>query len=235
MPDRTETFSAAPEPGRSTLASVLARRIRESILTGAHAPGEKLRLDELRETYGVSLSPLREALSRLGAEGLVVMEDQRGCRVAPVSAANLCEVTRLRVAFETMALREAMRRGDDAWEASVVAAFHRLLRLEERTLQREEIPEWEARHREFHMALLAACAMPLLLQFCDTLHDFSNRYRGLFLARNPLDRDVHSEHRDIMQAAIGRKLRQAVELLTLHIERTGAKILPLLERRAQSG
>jgi len=235
MLDRTKASSIDRESGRTTLASTIAHRIREAILTGAHAPGEKLRLDELRETYGVSLSPLREALSRLSTEGLVVMEDQRGCRVAPVSADNLREVTRLRVAFETMALREAMRLGDDAWEASVVAVFHRLVRLEERALRSEEIPEWETRHREFHLALLAACGMPLLLQFCETLHDFSNRYRRLFLARNPLDRGIHGEHREIMQAAIGRKPRQAVELLTRHIERNGTKILPLLERRAQSG
>jgi DNA-binding GntR family transcriptional regulator len=234
MLDRIKTPSTEPESGRATLASVLARRIRESILNGTHAPGEKLRLEELRDTHGVSLSPLREALSRLGAEGLVLMEDQRGYRVAPVSAQNLRELTALRVNLETMALREAMRQGDDTWEASVVAAYHRLVRLEERALPREEIPEWEARHREFHMTLLSACAMPLLIQFCETLHDFSNRYRRLFLARYPLDRDIRGEHRDIMEAAIGRRGDDAAELLTRHIGRTGANILPLLERETEA-
>ena len=141
------------DPGSATLASTLATRIREAILNGDLPPGGKLRLDALRASYRVSLSPLREALSRLGAEGLVIMEDQRGYRVAPVSEENLREVTRLRVELESMALQESIRKGDDAWEAAIVASSHRLGLLEARSPKRERLPEWELRHREYHLAL----------------------------------------------------------------------------------
>ena len=221
------------QPAGATLASVLALRIREAILRGEHAPQSKLRLDELRRAYGVSLSPLREALSRLAAEGLVIAQDQRGYRVAPVSPENLEEVTRLRIVLEGLALQESIRGGDEHWEAEVLAAFHRLTRLEERSPKRERIPEWEARHRDFHFALLAACGMPLLLQLCRTLHDFSDRYRRVFLARNPLDRDVHAEHLALLQAAIGRKHRKATELLEQHVIRTSANVRSAIERYAK--
>jgi GntR family carbon starvation induced transcriptional regulator len=239
QPPRAEQRKGERPSGRgtqapgATLASILAGGIRETILRGEHPPGSKLRLDELREAYGVSLSPLREALSRLAAEGLVIAQDQRGYRVAPVSPENLEEVTRLRVVLEGMALQESIRLGDEHWEAEVIAAFHRLTRLEQRSPKRERIPEWEARHRDFHFALLAACGMPLLLQFCRTLHDFSDRYRRVFLARNPLDRDVHAEHLALLQAAIERKQRKAVELLEQHVTRTSANVRSALQRKAK--
>lgn len=221
------------QPAGGTLASALALRIRETILRGERAPGARLRLDELRAAYGVSLSPLREALSRLAAEGLVIAQDQRGYRVAPVSPENLEEVTRLRIALEGMALQESIRVGDEHWEGEVLAAFHRLTRLEQRSPKRERIPEWEARHREFHFALLAACGMPLLLQFCRTLHDFSDRYRRLFLARHPLDRDVHAEHLALLQAAIERKQRKATDLLEQHVTRTSANVRSAILRNSK--
>jgi GntR family carbon starvation induced transcriptional regulator len=236
MPAMSELLRESPaapsgENGAATLAAQLGERLREAILRGDYAPGEKLRLDRLRESYGVSLSPLREALSRLGAEGLVVAEHQRGYRVAPASLENLEEVTRLRIGLEGMALAEAMRRGDEEWEAGIVAAFHRLTRLEARIPKPDRIREWEVRHREFHLSLLSACGMPLLLQFCQTLHDLSDRYRRVYLAKYPLDRDVHGEHETIMRAAIARKERKALEALRQHIERTSANVRDVLSRK----
>jgi DNA-binding GntR family transcriptional regulator len=72
--------------------------------------------------------------------------------------------------------------------------------------------------------------MPVLLQFCQTLYDFSDRYRRVFLAQNPLDRHVRDEHQEIMQAAVTRKPRKAVDLLRKHVERTSANVLTALAR-----
>ena len=122
-----------PEPaegGGQTLSSSIAGTLRTAISNGELIPGSKLRLDELRMMFGVSLSPLREALSRLSAEGFVVTEDQRGYRVAPISRQNLEEVTKLRALAETFALRESIRNGDDAWEGGVVASLYRINKFE---------------------------------------------------------------------------------------------------------
>ncbi|HEX4928628.1 MAG TPA: FCD domain-containing protein [Burkholderiales bacterium] len=218
------------EENTRTLAAGIATRLRTLIGSGDIAPGEKLRLDELRARFGVSLSPLREALSRLSAEGFVVaMDGQRGYRVAPVSENNLLEVTRLRAEIETLALRESIARGDDRWEGEVVVSLHRLSKLERAAAAGPRVEDWERAHRVFHQSLLSACRMPLLLNFCATLHDLSDRYRRLFLEDNPIDRDVGQEHREISAATLERRADAACALLRDHIERTGR-----LVRRALS-
>lgn len=221
--------TAESKAAGSTLASTLTAQLREAILDGRMAPSEKLHLDELRASYGVSLSPLREALSRLGAEGLVQMEDQRGYRVAPVSEANCREVIRLRAEMETLALAESMKLGDDEWEATVVAAYHRLSKYDAPAQRKANLAEWERVHRAFHIALMSGCRMPLLLQFCASLHDLSDRYRRLFIAKHTGDKVVPNEHKAILDATLARDAKKATALLREHIERTGKRnVLPLV-------
>jgi GntR family carbon starvation induced transcriptional regulator len=225
-------MAQAPANAPTTLASSLVEQLREAIMSGALAPGEKLRLDTLRGQYGVSLSPLREALSRLGSEGLVVIEDQRGYRVAPVSLADLEEITRLRCELELMALTESIRRGDDRWEEALVASFHTLRKLDR--LGRDapaKIERWEQVHRDFHRNLLNAAGMPVLLNFCMILHHLSDRYRRIFLSHGkPPRRDTSAEHGAIMQAALARDAEAACAHLRTNIERTGANVRKVLPR-----
>lgn len=222
--------------GSATEAEVLslslAEQLRVAITRGEVAPGAKLRMEELREAFGVSLSPLREALSRLVAEGFVVAESQRGFRVAPVSSANLREVTRLRLALEPMALHASITQGDAAWEGRVVAATYQLkkhaLPVGEST-DSDDFERWEGVHRSFHLTLLDACGMPLLQQFCMTLHDFADRYRRLFLSRHPKDRLVPGEHERLAELALARQADEASALLTTHIRRISELVLQTVE------
>jgi DNA-binding GntR family transcriptional regulator len=218
-------------PPARTIADALDAQLRASILRGDIAPGTKLKLDALRERFGVSLSPLREALSRLAAEGLVLAESQRGFRLPEASGERLAEVITLRCHLEPFALAESIRRGDDEWEERLVGVFHRLSKLEraEPRGAKTRVEHWEKAHREFHEALIAACGMPILLQFCGVLNDLSDRYRRLFLAKNPLDRDVHGEHQAILDAALARKGERAAALLRRHVERTGANVLRAMQ------
>ena len=202
----------------STLSTDIVDRLRGEILNGVMSPGGRLRPDDLRSRYDVSLTPVREALMRLAAEGLVIAEDQRGFRVAPVSRENLIEVGELRRSLECLALRHAIERGDLEWEAAVVAAEHRLAALTSR--RRSEKPEiddnWERCHRAYHLALISSCGMPLLLNFCRTLHDMSDRYRRMFLTTTrQVDRS--EEHAMIANAARARDAARAVDLLEKHI------------------
>jgi DNA-binding GntR family transcriptional regulator len=228
------------EAGRN-LAGGLATRLRNDIVSGALPPGTKLSIDELRARYGVSLSPVREALSRLTAEAFVVLEDKKGFRVAPVSRENCLEVAQLQKLLETQALTESIARGDAAWEEEIVAASHGLSRLERIEAERgrrgrregADIDAWEQQHRRFHGALIAACGMPLLQSMCASLHDFSARYRRLFLASHEFDAAVPDEHKAIMHAVLGRKTREACRLMTVHIERTAENILVSLDEQAR--
>lgn len=217
------TSDATRDTGERTLSAALAGHLRQAIIGGRFPPGARLRLDELRSEFGVSLSPLREALMGLSAERLVEVEAQRGFRVPPVSEAALKEITALRQDFEATALRAAIAHGDLAWESAVAGALHRLTRTG-RAPSGDGLDEWESAHRAFHMSLLSACAMPLLLNFCSVLHDHSDRYRRMFLKNNLGDRGVPGEHARIAELTMARKTDEACALLRQHIGRTGENV-----------
>ena len=220
-----ENAAAADPQSGVTLATAISDRIRSEILSGKKKPGTKLRLDEIKAEFGVSWSPIREGLSRLLAEGLVTTEDQRGFRVAPVSKRDFADIIRTRVALESMALRASIEQGDDAWEAALLSAHHRLSKFETRRWEGRELDQWEVWHRTYHEALIRGCGSPILLQFCNMLHDMNYRYRRLFLSTHEPDRDVAAEHRAIAEATLARDAAKACRLLETHIERTGRNIL----------
>jgi GntR family transcriptional regulator, carbon starvation induced regulator len=205
---------------RLKVSSETLTRLRSEILTGRIAPGEKINLEHLKARFQMSLSPLREALARLISEGLVLQADQRGFQVAPVSRHNLDEVTLLRQTLEAMALREAIRLGDDAWEADIVATLHRLSKLSPRQESGAINEEWEHWHREFHLGMLSGCRSSVTLQFCETLLDLSDRYRRLFPPPTPMQREVHREHQAIAEAALARDADRACEIIKEHIRCT---------------
>ncbi len=210
------------------LSTSLADHLRKAIIRGDFAPGSKLRMEELRDLFGVSLSPLREALSRLVSDGFVVAESQRGFRAAPVSPENLREITALRTVLEPMALRDAIGHGDDAWEGQVAGALYQLKKhaLGAKNSTPEQLERWESVHRDFHLVLLSATRMPLLLNICTNLHDLSDRYRRLFLrSRHPRDRHVPGEHELMAEMALTRQQDRAAELLQTHIERISNQVL----------
>ncbi len=207
-----------------SIATTLTTQLREAILSGAVLPESRLHLEALGEQYGVSLSPVREALLRLVAEGFVVAEEQRGFRVVEASIKKLAEVTALRAHMEPFALKHAIERGDLAWEEKLVAVFHRLTRIEQRDEYVPFLDEWERTHREFHLSLVAGCDMPMVTQFCSVLHDQSDRYRRLFLKERPPQRNVAQEHAAIMDAVLARNADLACELLRAHSQQTGETV-----------
>jgi DNA-binding GntR family transcriptional regulator len=216
-----------------TLATTVHRRLREDILSGRLAPGLKLKLRELAVSYGAGASPTREALSKLAAEGLAERLEHRGFRVAGAAPCQLAGLIRSRCLAEGAALRESILRGDAAWEDALVLAEHRLRRIA-RSLDPHRFaanPDWEACHRRFHHALLAACGAPPLLAFCDRLRDEAERYRALANTVAYPDRDVAAEHAAITRAALERDAEAAVALLIQHYERTGAFLVADLGHR----
>jgi DNA-binding GntR family transcriptional regulator len=210
---------------KNTISSRLVDRLRESIVSGALQPGAKINLDKVRAAFDVSLSPLREALARLIADGLVEFEDNRGYWVAPLSLVNLEEVTALRLEFEIYALRRAIADGDVVWEGEVVGALHRLSRTERDSARPETFERWEVSHRRFHMTLLSGCGMPTLMTFCRKLLNLNDRYRRIFLRNSAGDRNVPGEHSEIANAAIARDADFATRRLAEHIRRTGENLL----------
>lgn len=204
-----------------TVAADVTHRLRQELVRGELQPGEPLRFDALRSSFGVSFTTLREALTALVAEGLVLVEEQRGFRVAPVSARDLTEVTDARVLIEVEVMRRSIEKGNDDWEMRVVSTLHRLRRIEERAADNPlRDPEWNVAHRQFHEALVSAADSATLLAIRATLFERAARYRYLSANLRPHPRDKVEEHRAIMQAAIARDVDLAVKLIERHIRTT---------------
>ncbi|MCB1902261.1 FCD domain-containing protein [Cognatazoarcus halotolerans] len=204
-----------------TLVETAYRRLRRDIIEGVRRPGEKLRVEHLKDIYDVGAGTLREALQLLITDALVVAQGQRGFRVAPISLVDFEDITRTRVLLETEALRQSIELGDDAWEADVLGAFHRLSRAEEKLEGPEAArEEWEMRNRIFHEVLISASPSRWLRHFQTILYRQSERYRRLSLFNQPIPRDVHAEHEAIVDAAIARDAPAATRILTDHILRT---------------
>jgi GntR family carbon starvation induced transcriptional regulator len=206
--------------------------LRTRIVRAEYPPGMRLKLEALQQSLGVSSSPLREALNRLAAEGLVEVEEGRGFRTAPVSIAALKELTYLRTLLEGDALRRSVTLGDDEWEGRVVSAFHKLQRVENRNPEGDESaaadPEdWSERHRQFHLALLSGSGFPGLLRMCETLFDQAERYRRIAqLSGQPRKKSL--EHKRLHEAALSRRADKAVALLSSHIQKTADRVLDVL-------
>ena len=227
----TLTAKAEQRNGGSgnTLASSVYGRMRHDILCGDLGPGDRLRADFLRARYEVGTSPVREALNRLAAEGLVVHEDQRGFHVSAVSRDRLEELIKTRCWMEDVALRQSIANGDTAWEEAIVLAFFRLSRVPQSADDATFVmnPEWERLHRDYHRTLIANCGSLLLIGFCEQLRDQADRYRLLAVGIDYPRRNEVEEHREIMEATIGRDADTATGLLTAHFRNTVDIILSL--------
>jgi DNA-binding GntR family transcriptional regulator len=203
-----------------TLVESAYRSLRRDIIEGSLPPGEKLRVEHLKDNYGVGAGTLREALSLLISDALVVSQGQRGFRVAPVSLEDFEDITQTRVMLECEALRQSIAMGDDAWEADLVAAFHRLAKAEEKRIGTDDREEWEERNRIFHEVLIAACPSRWLKYFLSILYQQAERYRRLSLYLQPIPRDIHVEHEALLHAAISRDADKAADMLAEHIRLT---------------
>ncbi len=217
-----------------SLTETVTSRLRQDILRCALPPGARLLTGALCARFDVSLAVVREALSRLVAEGLVVAEPQRSFRVAPISVDDLHDLTWLRIEIETLALRRAIARATLDWESAVVSALHRLLHTplyaEGAAPPMNEAPvvneAWAAAHAAFHLALAAGCGSPSLLAVRASLFDRSERYRRLSArAGAEPDRDLEREHRGIAEAALRHEADAAAALLARHLELTAALTL----------
>src|SRR4051812_47636478 len=194
------------------------RQIRADIVFGKLNPGEKLRLERLREDYGARVGTLRELLSRLVSEGLVVAEGQRGFEVAPISAENLREIAALRLLLESHALKQSFAGGDMDWEGRVVSAYHKLSAIEKKLLEGERAdPEvWKRYDWEFHHALISACGSNALLETHAPVYDKYLRYQmiaGIFRGQI-----AAHEHRKMRECALSRDRKPVWEALVVHIE-----------------
>ena len=192
------------------------RRIRTDIIFGKLRPAQKLRLEALREGYGVSVSTLREILSRLASEGFVLAEGHRGFEVAPISQTDLKELAELRLLLETHAMQASFGRADMEWEGRVVSAHHKLAATERAMSSKKGNQQlWKRYDGEFHQALISNCGSRALME---THADVFDKYfRYLIIALSFRGEIVSRQHQQLLDCALKRDSARAKTVLTAHI------------------
>jgi DNA-binding GntR family transcriptional regulator len=201
-----------------TVGERVYRRLRNDILFGRLAPSQRLKLDAMKDAYGVSISTLRELLSRLTSEGLIIAEGARGFEVAPVSPENFREIANLRQLLECHALERSFAAGDMDWEGRVVAAHHKLATMEKRAAANggdhgELLKRYDW---EFHQALLSACGSKVLLEAHGEVFDKYLRY--LIIAVVFRGEIAVQEHKQLLDYALARDAKAAQAVLIKHIQ-----------------
>ena len=151
--------------------------LRAELLNGVLKPGDKLRMVELASRFSVSQSVVREALTRLAEQGLVVASPQRGFRVRELSVEDITGLTESREQIESVALRLAIERGDVQWETGIVAAHHLLERTPVVDADGRFHEPWTAIHHDFHRALTVGCNNARLHGVVLALRDSAELYR----------------------------------------------------------
>ena len=213
-----------------TLASAAYRALRADIIKGARAPGERLRIEKLKAIYGFGPTPLREALQMLAADQLVLAEGHRGFSVTHLDPDEFRDLNVARTAIEREALRLSIARGDDAWEAGIVAAGY-LMAKEDAALSAtadEVTDRWEAANTAFHTAMVAACGSRWLLKLRAGLHDQCARYRRASVFQKRGERDLGAEHRAIAEAVLARDADLACNLTERHFALTASSLFEAL-------
>lgn len=204
--------------GKETAGEIAFRRIRQDLISGALPPGSKIKLEQARARYSVSVSTLREILSRLTTENLVVAEGQRGFEVSPASKRELLELADLRILLECHAISLSFTTGDLDWEARLVAAHHKLSTVEQALLSGDtaRTEEWVRYDWEFHQAMVAACNSASLMSALSSVFDRFLRYH--LLAESFRGQPVVDDHKRLFELAMNRDHEAAREMLRKHVQ-----------------
>ncbi len=202
-----------------TLIERTYNQLRLDIVEGRLQPDEKLRVEHLKNRYEVGAGTLREAMSRLISDSLIMAEGQRGFRVSPMAIEDLEDITRTRIQLEIEAIRQSIQRGDTAWRTKLTEVHDELDALGNPgdTVDRKQ---WEHLNARFHAVLIESHASAWTLRFLDMLSRHGERYRRLAISLKLPGRDVQAEHRDIYQSAISGNDVRAALALEAHIRAT---------------
>jgi DNA-binding GntR family transcriptional regulator len=201
---------ASPPLARRALYEDVAERLRAQIFARQLEPGAWIDEMKLAAEYGISRTPLREALKVLAAEGLVAMKPRRGAYVAEMSRDDVAQVYHLLALLEADAAADVARRASDAQLARLQLLHER---LEKQLRQRDA---FFATNESFHLALLDIAGNRWRTQIVADLRKVMklNRHHSLF--KQGRLQDSLAEHRALMAALLARNASKAAALMRAH-------------------
>jgi DNA-binding GntR family transcriptional regulator len=212
-------------------------QIRSDLIACKLPPGERLKTKELCDAHKVSLGVVREALSRLTAEGFVLAEPQRGFRAPPLSADELMQLTDATISVEGFCLRRAIAMGDLEWGARVTAAFYRFSNV---AVQDESDPsrmsqQFTDAYCEFRRALVSACDNNWMLKLRELLQAQSERYRQVCMTLGPKSADFRDGYAALTEAVLAREADRAVPLLEQRLRANALRMRDWLQHSTVIG
>jgi DNA-binding GntR family transcriptional regulator len=203
------------------MPQLLAEALESAIVFGELAPGERIIEEEIAARYDVSRSPVRDALRRLQADGLVVREDHRGARVTPISRQDLDEVYQCRIELEGLAAQQAARR----WAKPADEAFAHRLAAMSKAFDANDIRAYFIANVDFTDAVHSATGNVTLQRLLKSIGKQALRYRYLAYQSTPKLMGMSIEgNREIVDLILARKGGQARRITTQLIEQSWQSI-----------
>jgi GntR family carbon starvation induced transcriptional regulator len=187
--------------------------LRRELITCRLKPGDRINISSLQTRFSLSQSAIREALSRLSAEGLVEAERNRGFLAAPVSLGGYRHLVQAIMVVELPCLRASVENGDIEWELNLVSTYHRAVRILELVVAgKEEVDAYARERHSFYEALLAACDNPFLLRSWRLLYVENQRYRHLYQPLAKFELELNPQHQAILEAVLARNTEKVLAL-----------------------
>ncbi|KIL96706.1 Transcriptional regulator GntR family [Paramagnetospirillum magnetotacticum MS-1] len=206
------------------LSEQLREKIEENIVTGTFCPGVRLDEVDLAETYGVSRTPIREALIQLEAAGFINKRLRKGWEVASIPASRLCEMFDVMAELEAMCGRLAARRATEAETRQIRSAHLACLKAKEAS----DPAEYYRLNEAFHLAIYEASHNSFLIEQASTLHRRLRPYRRLQLRVRNRMHTSFDEHEGIVKAIENGMGDLACDMLRAHVVVQGERFTDLV-------
>ena len=188
-----------------TVVEMLASAIRRDISFGVLRPDQKLKITDLRQSYGGSNHSMRETLRILSSEGVVEATNQRGFRVTSATEDDLRDILLVRLEVEKLGLKRSLERGDVAWESRVIAALHAVSRADDQVQDNPDdvtALQWDEACRDLSMALISSSGSPRLSTMAAQFYGQSRRFRLALLREGRIDFAARAVRRAQLQDAV---------------------------------
>lgn len=199
--------------------------LRSGILTGA-IPGDTLWSDrEIAARMNLSRTPVRDAMQRLAAEGLVEVIPRRGTRVLPLLASDVLEIHQIAKALELEAARLLARQNEPD-----LLSLHQAVDDMDTALAEDDREKWAHADTRFHFTVVDQCGNARLSQLYHAQRGLTDRARYFALYLRPLPLKSAQEHRAMLEALVARDEDQLAAIYTTHWDRTTDELVALVQK-----
>ena len=208
-----------------TVKTVLVSQLRDDIVRGIFQPGERLRLEGLADRYGISITPLREAMSTLEAEGIITIQPHKGAVVTSFQADELLSIYEIRATLEKMATMKA------APLLTKANLEHLELLVDQMDVVKDDPARFSELNTQFHSSIYEPAAQKPLFDLIISLryrtqhylHDYTDDQKRLGMAQ--------AEHRKLLNLFAKKNIEKASELMYEHVFKVGESIAKLLRNK----